>query len=334
MTFKWGNACVQAGKAFFCAGVLSCFLAARAQELPSPPNTNKLLFSVQSNSATVVRDVRLDEFTLLDNGSAARITAVESAQNVPIRLAILLYSNGASFKTQQEAAIQLLGKLRPQLDQAFVLTQAATNNASAWPDNSQSRAWPQDQVVWNSNPSELVTFVRNLRWDSALIRTPEIAQKMLALDPERLFRRIVISFRDPRNEAMVEWGPAPYRELEAAQMKEITEYQRGSVVVYTVAIHNSAAGLQNTMSEGYLANRAGETKVERLATMTGGRYFPIINDVKSYLAQIQADVQNQFIASFIPQVGVQPGQVHKIELHTSRKDLKVRSQSQYFPVSP
>jgi hypothetical protein len=84
------------------------------------------------------------------------------------------------------------------------------------------------------------------------------------------------------------------------------------------------------MSERYLANRAGELKVERLATMTGGRYFPILNDVKSYVAQIQADFQNQFIASFIPQAVGQPEQPHKIEFRTNLKDLKVLSQSQYF----
>lgn len=332
MTVSWENAFLGRGKAFFCCGFLLSFLAVRAQDLPSPPNTNKLLFSVQNSSATGVQDLKLEEFSLLDNGSAAKITTLESAQSVPIRLAVLLYSNGATFKTQQQAAIQLLGKLRPQLDQAFVLTQAATNNSSAWPDESQARAWPTEQVVWNSNPSDIIEFVRKLQWDSALIRTPEIAQKMLALDPEKQFRRIVISFLDPRNQAMVEWGDAPYRELEAAQMKEIMEYQREGAVVYTVAIYISAAGstagTMSGMRAQYLANKAGEAKIERLATMTGGRYFPILNDVKSYVAQIQADFQNQFIASFIPQVAVRSGVAHKIKLHTSRKDLKIRSQAQ------
>ena len=338
MTLRWENPFVWRGKAFFCGGFLFCFLAARAQELPSPPNTNKLLFSVQNSSTPGIPNLKLDEFSLLDNGTAAKIVTLESAQSVPIRLAVLLYSNGATFKTQQQAAIQILEKLRPQVDQALVLTQAATDNSSSWPEHSQARAWPTDQVVWDSNPSNLTGFVRNLKWDFALIRTPEIVQKMFALDPEKQFRRVVISFRDPRNEAMVEWGAAPYRELEAAQMKEINEYQREGAVVYTIAIYTSAAGsIAGTMTgmrAQYLANKAGEGKVERLATMTGGRYFPIINDVKSYVAQIQADIQNQFIASFLPQAGVQPGQAHKIELHTSRKDLKVRSQSQYFPVSP
>lgn len=327
MTVSCENAFLGRGKAFLCCGFLLSFLAAGAQELPSQPNTNKVLFSVQNSSATSVQDLKLEEFSLLDNGSAAKITTLEPAQSVPIRLAILLYSNGATFKTQQQAAIQILGKLRPQLDQAFVLTQAATNNSSAWPNKSQARAWPTDQVVWNSNPSDIIEFVRKLQWDSAIIRTPEIAQKMLALDPDKQFRRIVISFRDPRNEAMVEWGPAPYRELEAAQMEEITEYQRAGAIVYTVAIYNSTAGSLNNMSERYLANRAGELKIERLAMMTGGLYFPILNDVKSYVAQIQADFQNQFIVSFIPQA-VRSGVSHKVELHTSRKDLKVRSQAQ------
>jgi hypothetical protein len=136
-----------AAQSIFLLRFLLCFLAARAQELPSVPHTSTLLFSVQNSGATGVQDVKAEEFTLLDNGSAAKITTLESAESVPIRLAILLYSNGATFKTQQQAAVQIIEKLRPGLDQAFVLTQAATNNSSAWPDESQARAWPTDQVV-------------------------------------------------------------------------------------------------------------------------------------------------------------------------------------------
>lgn len=308
----------------------------------STPNTIQLSFIARDRSGNPIQGVKLEDLTVLDNGSPATVLTVERGEGIPVRIGILLYSNSSSFKKQQEAAIRMLGNLRPGVDQAFVVTQAATNNAGAWPDKSSARPWPAEQVMWSLNPPELISFVRALQWDTALIRTPEIAQKMLALDPDKQFRRIIVQYRDPQSESMVEWGNAPYRELEERQLKEIAEYQRLNATVYTLGLPSSLRAYGgtppvNTMSRQnaeYLASRAGDSKMERISTMTGGRYFQGDLDVKSQVTAIQADLENQFIVGFLRPANSKDVNPHKLELRVNRKDVRVSVQSQYYPENP
>ncbi len=327
-----------------CGHVVLSITGACQESAPVSTSTPiQLSFIVRDRGGNSVQGFKAEELTVLDNGSPVKVVTVDPGDKVPVRLGILLYSNLSSFKKQQEAAIQLLGSLRPQLDQAFVVTQAATNNASAWPDKSSARPWPAEQVAWSVNPPELISFVRTLQWDTALLRTAEIAQKMLALDPEKQFRRVIVEFRDPQNEGMVEWGQAPYKELEERQLKEITEYQRLNATVFTLGLPSSFSRLyagsppSGTMSRGnaeYLAYRAGESRIERIAVMTGGRYFPGDPDVKSAAAGIKADIENQFILSFLRPLNSNGELPHKLEIRISRKNVRVSSQSQYYPVNP
>jgi hypothetical protein len=166
---------------------------------------------------------------------------------------------------------------------------------------------------------------------------------MLAIDPDKQFRRIIVQFRNPQAESMVDWGNAPYKELEERQLTEITEYQRLNTTVYTLGLPSSSfrtyAGAPpvNTMSRQnaeYLAYRDGESKIERISGMTGGRYFPGDPDVKSQVASIQADLKNQFIVSFLTPMNSRAGSPHKLELRVNRKDVRVSSQSQYYPGNP
>jgi hypothetical protein len=237
----------------------------------------------------------------------------------------------------------LLGTLRPEIDQAFVITQVATNNTSAWPNWSTSAASPGQRVLWNSNSQDFISFVRALHWGTATVRTPEIARKMFALDPGQQFRRILVEFRDPQTEVMGEWGYIVESELEASQLKEIADYQRENLAVYTIALatpfSTQFAGppATETMSRAnaaYLAYKAGEATIERVATTTGGRYFPSSGDFRSDIAKIQKDLQNQFIVSFVPQIGGKPGRPHKLKIQANRKNLRVTCQDQYYPTNP
>ena len=74
--------------------------------------------------------------------------------------------------------------------------------------------------------------------------------------------------------------------------------------------------------------------MERISTMTGGRYFPGDLDVKSQVAAIQADLENQLIVGFLRPMNSQDGNPHKLELRVNRKDVRVSIQSQYYPANP
>src|SRR2546422_705848 len=79
---------------------------------------------------------------------------IEPADKIPVRLGIILLSSGPSFKAQQEAVVKLLGTMRPQLDQAFVVTRAKSRG---------SHGWPKSELTWDSDLQAVASFVHALR---------------------------------------------------------------------------------------------------------------------------------------------------------------------------
>jgi hypothetical protein len=310
-------------------GILCAAFGQKTDQNNSP--NSEVLFTVTDRNGNPLGDIKPEEISVHESGAAVQVLGLESADKVPVRLGILLLGSTPSFKAQQEAAMQLLASLRPNLDQAFVLTQATSN---------KSRGWPTQQLSWDPYPKGVASLVRGLRPDASLPGTTNIATQMLALDREKPFRRILVEFRDPSMEGMIDWGPLPYEKLEQAQLNEIADYQRSNTFVYTFAVEDSfyghAAGPPpgETMSRenaSYLAYKDGESKIERVAMMTGGRSFtPRAGNFKSEAAQITKDLQGQYIVRFVssPAAG---NSGHPLEIRIARKDAKVFVQKQFYP---
>jgi len=62
---------------------------------------------VHDRDGKPVQGLQPSDITVLDNGSPIKVASVEAGDAIPIRLAILLYSDRTNFKMEQEAAIQL-----------------------------------------------------------------------------------------------------------------------------------------------------------------------------------------------------------------------------------
>lgn len=267
--------------------------------------------------------LKAEDVSILDNGTAVKVLRLERADKMPIRLGIVLLSSGPSFKAQQETAVKLLGELRPNMDQAFVITR----ETSAGPHN-----WPKAQLNWESDSAALESFVRGLRWDMSLPVASAIVKQMLSLPSDKPYRNVLVEFRDPSNEAMLEWGQNPYKELEAQQQGEIADAQRFGAPVYTFALEDSysqkvSGRLQDELSKVW---RHGEQKMERLAEETGGRYFQVTGNFKSETAQIQSDLRSQYVVTFLAPHA--DGAAHKLECRGVRPD-RIGIQKQYYPVS-
>lgn len=313
-----------------CSGILVCVLlavvtVAFAQENASAGGSGavKVLFVARDRSGKLLQDLKPQEITVIDNGAPAKVLGLEPAEKVPLRIGILLIAEETTFKAQQEAAIQLLGTLRPGTDQAFVLTQSTS---------PKPRPWPKKNLIWDSDAHALAALVRSLHWNDSVPATMKIVQQMLALDPDKPFRHVMVEFRNPYMEGMVDWGPMPYKELESEQMREISEYQRLNTIVYTSAIkillrpHNPQLGIEHDTYQD------GTVKIERTAVMTGARYLAW-DKLKSEVAELEKDLQNQLLLSFASQPDNQQQRPHTLEIRINRKDVRVASPKQFYPAT-
>ncbi len=308
--------------------------------------TYKLLVVARNKSGSAIQEWKTEDISILDDGATAKVVGVQAGDQIPVRLGIVLLSAAPNFKAQQEAAIHLLATLRPNIDQAFVLTQATCDSRHL--PGLQSGVcrlgdWPNQQVVWHLDLQSLSAFVRTLHWDMSLWEATQIAYRMLALDSDKPFRRILVEFRDPAMEGVVNWGPMLYKELEAGQINEISAYQRLNAVVYTFGVedpfYSGSVGAPPTetmtrSNAAFLAYKDGESKIERIAAMTGGRSFLGVENFKSGVKEIKKDLENQFIVTFVPGPKNPNKPAHTLEVRTTRKDTRINAQKQYYPANP
>ena len=287
--------------------------AAQERALIGSKSANPILLVARDRDGNPVEDLKPEDVTVIDNGQPATVLGLERADKIPLRIGILLVGEQTTFKAQQEAAIQLLGNLRPGTDQAFVLTQATT---------IKPRPWPNQKLIWDPDPKALTSFVRGLHWNEAMTSTKDVVMQMLALNPSKPFRRVMLEFRDPGLETGVDYRTMPYAELDALLALEISEYQRRNIIVYTSTIAGPL---------GYPINyQPGSVKIERIAVTTGGRHLGW-NKLQSEVAGMQKDLQNQLLLTFSSEPDNQGQQPHTLEIRVSRKDVRIAAPRQFYP---
>ena len=306
--------------------------AARPAPASSTSQPVSIYLTVNDHGGNPISSLGKDEFTVLDNRQTAQVVDLSPAGDTPLRLGILLLASRTNFPVQQKAALQLLRSLRPGVDQAFIVTQSV---------GGLQRPWPVTQVAWSADPQALAAFVRSLEGNITLPGAFDVASAMMKMDPDQPFRRVLVQFRDPSFEAMVEWGPMPYKELEAAKVKEIVEMQQTRTTVFTLGIDTvprpvrGETGWMTRERAEDLAYSAGRQKIERIAVATGGRvFFPAASDYAKEVEAIEKQLQAQYWLSFVPNADLPGRPSHALEVRVSRKDARVSSPKEFYMGRP
>jgi len=348
--------------------LLSAFLVPIACAQPQGPSpagasatspiqsSEKVLVVIRDKSGMPIQGLTPEEITIIDNGNPTKTLSVEPADKLPIRLGIILISNAATFKAQQETSLQLLAALRPSIDQAFVLNNWTCSwvSAQACPDVKYGNT---PTLAWNSDLQTQATAIRSLHWSTVTESESGFANKMLGLDGDQLFRRIIIEFRDPGAEGL-ENSEFENREqrtwtesMEDRQVKEIATLQQVKTQAYIFAIEDpfvantplmqggvdpamngqGARGLAQWDNDKKRAYKDGQVRLERLASSTGGRFVLGVHGFKSGVSEFQKDLQSQYVLTFMPGVPDPNNTAHTIEVRTTRKDAKIIVQKQFYP---
>lgn len=310
-----------------------CLVLAAAACAAQQQPTEKIVFVAEDSGSNRARGVNAKDAAVIDNGRPSPIVSIDSAEKLPIRLGILLLSSSPTFKAQQAAAVQLLETLRPGVDLAFV-----TMIGSPLPRDSRAREMP-----WNTDPKALIAFVRSLHGDESLPISTEVARLMMAADPDETYRRVLVEFRDPKVDAIVETPDARMQAIverkKKAQLDEISDYQRCRTSVYVIAADSTLWNppeFRSAMSHVnprtlQMADDDGRSKQDRIAKMTGGRYFGSRpRDYAKEIRQILADLNSQFVVEFVPEPAPPDKPGHSLEVRVSgARDITY--QKVFFP---
>lgn len=217
----------------------------------------------------------------MDNNEAVQVLQLFKAADIPLHLGIALLSSPASFSQQQAAAIELLQKaIRPQMDEAFVVTARG------------KKPWPSKRLDWKSDPAELAKIVQSLDRNAGLpdafnfdLRTDEAGTDedagrntvqyfsaggvnvfdavyaMMNSDP-RPARRVLVIFREP-------WSHSPGSGNRVNQAVE-GQLQRVISMAQVMHIATFVIGLEDPRFNGITDNNIGKVYMSLHAGDDGG----------------------------------------------------------------
>jgi VWFA-related protein len=262
-----------------------------------------VVFTVVDKDGKFVRDLKQDQFRILDNKLAPRQMMGFAAQtDLPLQVGLLIDASNSirdRFQFEKDAASEFLYEIiRPKSDRAFVLAFDET--------------WDVTQD-FTGDIDKLRTGVRVIKagggtamWDSIYFACRD---KLMKEPASGAVRRAIILISDGEdNQSRV------YRQ-EAIDMA-----QRAEVIIYTIS---------TSLVERHTK---GDEDLRRLADATGGRaFFPEkLDDVVTAFSDIQEELRSQYSVSYRPDQFVANGQFRPIQIITDSKKYKVRSKKGYY----
>ena len=262
-----------------------------------------LVFTVTDKHGKFVKDLRQDQFSILDNHKPPKqVVTFEAQTNLPLRVGLLIDASNSvrdRFLFEQQAATEFLQAIiRPAADKAFVL--------------AFDEVWEVTQDFTN-DLDKLRRGIKGIRpgggtamWDSIYYASRDKLMKEKNSGP---IRRAIILISDGDD-----------NQSRALRKEAIEMAQRADVIIYTISTNLS--NIHDT----------GDHNLQMLAEATGGRaFFPFKpQDLSDAFGDIESELRNQYAVAYKPADFVRNGQFRLIQIGTEDKKLKVRARKGYF----
>ncbi|HEY2496702.1 MAG TPA: VWA domain-containing protein [Candidatus Angelobacter sp.] len=262
-----------------------------------------VVFTVVDKEGRFVRDLKQDQFKILDNKLPPRQIMNFAAQtDLPLQVGLLIDASNSirdRFQFEKDAASEFLYEIiRPKTDRAFVLAFDET-----W-DVTQDFTGDLDKL--RTGIKAIQAGGGTALWDAIYFACRD---KLMKEQSDTAVRRAIILVSDgDDNQSHV------YRQ-EAMDMA-----QRAGVIIY--AVGTSLMGNQTK----------GDENMKMLAEATGGRaFFPAkLDDVTAAFTDIQEELRSQYSISYRPDQFVANGTFRPIQIVADTKKYKVRAKKGYY----
>lgn len=262
-----------------------------------------VVFTVVDKDGRFVKDLKQDQFRILDNKlPPLRIVDFKAQTDLPLRVGLLIDASNSirdRFQFEKDAASEFLYEIiRPKSDRAFVL--------------AFDEVWDVTQD-FTGDLDRLKTGVKAIQagggtalWDAVFFSCREKLMKEATTTPVR--RAIILVSDGDDNQSRV------------LKQEAIDMAQRAEVIIYTIS-----TSLVNTHTKG-------DDNLRALAEATGGRaFFPEkLDDVSAAFTNIQEELRSQYSVSYRPDQFVPNGQFRPIQIIADTKKLKVRTKKGYY----
>ncbi|MDT8069794.1 MAG: VWA domain-containing protein [Terriglobia bacterium] len=275
-----------------------------AETITKNVNEVNIVFTVTDKHGRFVKDLKKQDFKVLDDDKPQQILSFRSETDLPLRVGLLIDASNSirdRFKFEQEAAIEFLNQIiRQRKDEAFVIGFDTVAEVT------------QD---YTDNTENLAHGVRMLRagGGTALYDAIYYACREKLLNPP--------SSPDGTRRAIILLSDGDDNQSRVTREEAVEMAQRAGVIIY--AISTNITG-QKTR---------GDKVLERFAETTGGRLFtPFkLQEVSDAFTDIQSELRSQYAISYHPTDFVADGRYRTIAIDAfGKKNLKVRAKKGYY----
>jgi VWFA-related protein len=300
----------------FVAAAVSLFLAAvRSHAQPEAPSFSSnvqvvnVLATVRDKNALFIRDLKKDDFSLLEDGRPQTITYFSTESNLPLTIGLMVDTSmsqvhvldaerGASFRFIDDV-------LRENKDQVFVMQ--FDMNVKTKQALTGSRADLQESLRMVNTPTKKELQSQygggTLLFDALSDASKEIMKNQQG-------RKALIVLSDGGENGS-----------NATLSDAVQEAQRTNTLIYTILF-----------TDGGFGSELGKRIMQRLAQETGGSYFAVSKKltIDQVFAQIEEDLRSQYSIGYVSDHPAVISEFRKIQLIAKRAGATVNARDRYW----
>lgn len=266
-----------------------------------------LIFTVTDKHGKFIRDLKEDQFKILDNNLPPKqITHFDAETDLPLRVGLLIDASNSirdRFQFEQQAAIEFLQQIiRPRSDRAFVLA-----FDEVW-DLTQDFTGDLDQLTHG------IQVIRpgggTAMWDAVYFACRDKLMKEKDSFPVR--RAMILVSDGDDNQSRV------------LRQEALDMAQRAEVIIYTISTNLTSSSVDQ-----------GDKNLKMLAEATGGRaFFPFkLQDLADAFHDIQEELRSQYVIAYKPDQFFANGQYRPVQItmaDKAEKKFRVRVKRGYY----
>jgi Ca-activated chloride channel homolog len=272
--------------------------------IPVSVNEVYLIFTVTDGKGQFIKDLKLNDFALLDDQKApAQIFSFQQQTNLPLRVGLLIDTSTSirrRFEFEQQAAIEfILDTVHPRSDKAFVMGFDVT------PDLKQD---------WTNDLDKLEGGINALRpgGGTALYDAVYTACRDKLMDSAR--------GQEPTRKALVLVSDGNDNQSRVYLDEAIKMCQRAETIVYAIDTNTSPS------------REKGDEVLKKIAEATGGITFTPerLEDIANGFREIGDELRSQYALAYRPADFKTDGSFRPIYLFCNQRRYTVRVSKGYF----
>ncbi|RMG08042.1 MAG: VWA domain-containing protein [Acidobacteria bacterium] len=272
-----------------------------------------IFVSVTDAEGSFVKGLRLEDFIVQDNGKTVKVESISTAENLPLRLA-LLFDNSSSVSVAQEfektAAMEFFKQvLRPGKDSAALFSISTRGHL---------------EQPLTTNPNLLIRALERLKKPggaTALFDTIVMASEYLK---DRDGKRVIVVISDGDDNMS-----------DSSLDETIRTVLMNNCIVYVII----TSDFENYIRTGRRSGNSNTTfliaerRMQQLAQQTGGALYSPINEneLGDVFFRLSSELFNQYVLNYYPEFETLPkGKLRSLSVKIkNRPDLIVRSRQSY-----